>query len=207
MPTDSRRFLAMTSSSNYGEGVPVRSHVVVLGGLAALVIAVLGFIVVTGACGERRFKRCVQCRVIWVQHSYLGYPWDTYDECSHTLWHQKNVSDHEHLWVGVITPWSQQDAFGRNIGAASNLDNWPAGRLTPMQQTDVYKHIGDTAEADELFATLGNYQNAQSPQAGIIAHSLKRWAEEDQFQTAWDDWKEQQRAELGQLLAPLADGN
>lgn len=158
--------------------------------IMALAVPVFLMVLSSGAWGERRFQRCVLCRVVHIQHRYAGFGWESERENACSTWYRDDVAErHEHFWVGCSTPISMQNGFGQNIGAGSNDDNHPAQLLTPEEQISVYQHIGDVKAATNLFLELGVHQRAHRREALAIASSLKQWVEEDQFQTPWREWR------------------
>ena len=162
-----------------------------VGGILALLVFVVLISLSSGAWGDRRFQRCILCRVVHVRHRYAGFGWESELENPCSTWYRDHVAArHEHFWVGCSTPISIQNGFGQNIGAGSNDDNVPAELLTPEEQISVYQHISDVKAATSLFLELGAQQRAHRPEALAIATSLKEWAETDQFQTPWPEWRQ-----------------
>lgn len=167
---------------------------------AAILVIVAGLLSLLpgGEWGHRRFKQCILCRVLHIEHHYCGFAWEEDHENACTEWYRKNVAtSHEHLWVGRSTPYSSQNLLGQNIGCASNLDYRPAELLTPEQQVEVYEHIGNIAEAKQLFSVLRDHVLARRENGKWIASYLKSWAEEDDFKTPWPEWQQKMNEDIG----------
>ena len=166
-----------------------------------VIVVVLLALLPGGEWGHRRFKRCILCRVVHVKHDYCGFSWEDERENICTEWYRQNVAaSHDHLWVGCSTPYSTQNLFGQNIGCASNLDYRPAEALTSEQQVGVYEHIGNLAEARQLFVDLHDHVIARNVKGKWIASYLLMWAEEDGFKTPWPEWKQRMNHDIEESL-------
>ncbi len=169
--------------------------------LLVIVVGLLALLSPGAEWGHRRFKRCILCRVVHIEHDYCGFTWAEDQERSCTDWYRRNVAaSHDHLWVGCVTPWSTQNLFGQNIGCAGNVDNRPAELLTPDQQIEVYEHIGNIAEATQLFVELRDHVLARHRKGRGIAMYLQMWAEVDGFKTPWPEWKRKMDGDIEEWL-------
>jgi hypothetical protein len=149
--------------------------------------------------GERSFRHCVQCRVLQIDHAYLGWTWQTHHENEHTAWYRAHgPANHQHVWVGSSTPHTWQNWRGKNIGAGSKLENGVMTILTPAEQTAVYDRIGNQKTADAYFAQLRQRLAQDEQGAAIIAHELKRWIADDPKDTDWDAWQRAIEEKLSQ---------
>jgi hypothetical protein len=143
------------------------------------------------AFGQRRFRHCVQCRVLEIDHSYLGWHWQTRRENEHTAWYRaQGPANHGHVWVGGSTPISWQNWRGKTIGAGSKLENGVMTILSPAEQTLVYERIGNLGAADAYFAQLRHRVDPDPATAAMIAHALKRWVAEAPQETTWEAWRQ-----------------
>ena len=157
-----------------------------------------------GEWGHRRFKQCILCRVIHIEHDYCGFTWEEDREYTCTEWYRRNVAaSHDHLWVGCVTVFSVQNLFGQNFGWGSNVQNHPAEWLTSEQQIEVYEHIGNIAESTQLFVELRDHVLARHPKGRCIAMYLELWAEKDRFKTPWPEWKRKMDSEIEEWLKEI----
>ena len=173
--------------------------------IVAIIILLLALLP-GGEWGHRRFKRCILCRVVHIEHHYCGFTWEEDRENACTEWFRRNVAaSHEHLWVGCSTPYSLQNLFGQNIGCASNLDYRPAELLTPEQQLAVYEHIGNVNDSTQVFVEIRDCVLKRHPKGHCLASYLRDWVELDRFKTPWPEWSQKMDREIEEWLKQIEE--
>jgi hypothetical protein len=119
----------------------------------------------------------------------MGASWSKYEETECTQWYRENIApDHEHIWVSSSSE-TGRNIFGTVVWIADG-DPRALFRLSPSQQVEIYKHIGDPKASNRLFLTEGHDKGTgdreDRRQISAVAHTLRNWAESG-FAESWDE--------------------
>ena len=159
--------------------------------VVSVIGAVLAVIVLGGPLYARRHHSCAICRLGRFDYRCLGLRWSKYEETACTTWYRDNVAaSHEHLWVSGSVD-IERNIFGSVVSIADG-DPRALFRISPSQQIEIYKQIGDAKESQRLFRMLGrdNGKGDRQERRHIYdtAGALRDWAE-SAFAEPWDEIK------------------
>ncbi len=155
----------------------------------SVIVAVSAALLLSGPIYSRRYHSCALCRLGRTDYRCLAASWSKYEETACTTWYRQNVSpSHEHIWVSSSTE-AGRNIFGTVIWIADG-DPRALFRLSPLQQIEIYKRIGDPKESNRLFLTVGRDKGtgdrAERRQIYDAAGTLRDWAESG-FAETWGE--------------------